>query len=131
MSIPERTSRAPSLVDSDARAGALATDRAVLTRESQSYVGSGSGERDRAADEPCDGCGCPAHEVGTLTSYRVTYVDGQAFAVRYCADCASIARLGVEHPGEAWGAASLPDQFIAIESIASIAQALVGPGGVR
>lgn len=70
------------------------------------------------ADEICQGCDEPAHEVGVLSLFRVTFTDGKSATVRYCQDCERIVRLGVEHPGESYGAAALPDQFAAIEPIA-------------
>lgn len=71
-----------------------------------------------APDTWCTLCLNQAADVGPLKAMRVTLQDGQTAIMDLCACCEQLARLGIEHPGESYGAAALPDQFAAIEPIA-------------
>lgn len=67
----------------------------------------------------CCGCDQSREDVGPLVPCRVGYRDGSNATVEYCDECRDMAFLAVARPGEAYGAASLPDNIASISLLTS------------
>lgn len=67
------------------------------------------------AAQQCEGCDQPASDVGHLTLVCLTYRNGLTAFPRYCEGCLEMAEASVRHPGESYGAAALPAEFVRVE----------------